>query len=931
MSKQPDRETGSSFIRYSVIIAVITILYVLSARLGLALGFVEKKVTLIWPPAGIALAAILLYGYKVIPGVALGAFIANASTGASALSVLFATLGNSLESLLGAYLLKRVIGFQNGLNRLKDVLGLFLLAAVVSTAISTTIGVTGLCLAGDASWKSFVTIWGGWWIGDAMGILIVTPLLLALFTHRPVLPVKARSAETIVFLVLITVMSYYAFGLQLQKEYTSWILTLIIFPFLILGAFRYNQPVVSIAVSIIAFITIGGVIHGYGPFSRDSLQESFILLLIFMTVLALTIQILSAVVSERRLADEMLLRSEARLEDAQRTAHLGNWDWDILKNELVWSDEIYRIFGLKPKEFGATYEAFLSSVHPEDREFVKRSVNEALYERKPYSIDHRILLPDGTERVVHEQAEVTYDEAGRPVRMVGTVQDITESKRAEDAIKDSEKRLKTIIDSLQIGILIIDAEDHRIVDANPMAVQMFGAPKERIIGEICHKYICPAEKGCCPITDLGETVDRSEKVLIKADGRKVPILKTVNTVVMDGREYMVESFIDITERKQLEAQLFQSQKMEVIGLLTGGIAHDFNNILTAIMGYGNILQMKTDKNDPMRHEIDQILIAAERAAQLTGSLLAFSRKQVINPRPIKINCIVKGIEKMLTRLIGEDIELRTYLSESDLTIMADSVQLEQILINLATNSRDAMPEGGLLVIKTEPAEIDRDFIKRHGYGEAGSYALLTISDTGTGMDREIIDRIFEPFFTTKEVGKGTGLGLSVVYGIIKQHNGFINVYSEKGEGTTFRIYLPLVEEEVETAEKEISRSDFRGTETILLAEDDRAVRELTKNILEESGYQVIEAVDGKDALEKFASNKDRIQFLLLDVIMPQKNGKEVYEEIRKISPDIKVLFTSGYAEDIVQKKGISEKGLNFISKPVSPSDLLRKIRDILSG
>jgi polar amino acid transport system substrate-binding protein len=387
-------------------------------------------------------------------------------------------------------------------------------------------------------------------------------------------------------------------------------------------------------------------------------------------------------------------------------------------------------------------------------------------------------------------------------------------------------------------------------------------------------------------------------------------------------------FTDISDRKKLEAQLLQAQKMEAIGTLAGGIAHDFNNILTAIMGYGSLLKLRLDQDSTAKNYMDDILAASKRAANLTRSLLAFSRKQIIISRPVDLNEIVKRFEKFIIRVIGEDIELREILTEEDLVVMVDSGQIEQVLMNLATNARDAMPGGGILTVKTEHIHVSE------GNEELtitpGEYAVISVSDTGAGMSEETKRRIFEPFFTTKELGKGTGLGMSIVYGIIKQHGGEINVYSEPGKGTTFNIYLRLVGPNVESVLAPQSAAiPARGSETILVAEDDDHVRRLIKTILKEYGYTVIESVDGEDAVAKFIENKDKIQLLLLDVLMPKKNGKEVYNEIRKIRGDIRIIFSSGYTADIIQKKGIIEEGLPFISKPITPQLLLSKVREIL--
>ena len=394
-------------------------------------------------------------------------------------------------------------------------------------------------------------------------------------------------------------------------------------------------------------------------------------------------------------------------------------------------------------------------------------------------------------------------------------------------------------------------------------------------------------------------------------------------------EFLVFSLVNITEKKKLEDQLRQSQKMEAIGQIAGGIAHDFNNILTAIIGYASLLQMKMGEDDPLKVYIEPIITSTERAASLTQGLLAFSRKQISNPAPVNMNELIKKVEKFLKRVIGEDIELQTILADKDITVMADSGQIEQVLMNLATNARDAMPTGGLLTIENGTVEIDDEYIKAHGYGKAGTYALISVTDSGVGMDEKTRGKIFEPFFTTKEVGKGTGLGLSIVYGIVKQHSGYVNCYSEPGKGTTFRIYLPLIQAALNEAKPVEVIGPAGGTETILLAEDEENVRDITRLVLEEYGYKVIEAIDGEDAVNKFMENKDKIVLLLFDVIMPKMSGKEAFDMIRKIRPDIKVLFASGYPADFIHRKKIDEEGLPFVVKPISPTALIKKVREVL--
>src|SRR3989304_4076462 len=383
------------------------------------------------------------------------------------------------------------------------------------------------------------------------------------------------------------------------------------------------------------------------------------------------------------------------------------------------------------------------------------------------------------------------------------------------------------------------------------------------------------------------------------------------------------------EKERLEAQLRHSQKMEALGQLTGGIAHDINNLLTVILGSGHFLHIKL-KDQTLKSHVEQILSTSEKAAYLTKSLLAFSRKQPIDIKIVVINDVITGVEKLLRKLIGEHIKLKVQMPVEDITIKADRGQLEQVFLNLVTNSRDAMPEGGLLSISATVVRLDNDFVRTHSYGTPGDYVLITVSDTGIGMDETTKEKIFEPFFTTKEVGKGTGLGLSIVYGIIAQHNGYIDVYSKPGEGAIFNIYLPIVKQRrLDKKEKEIYSAPSGGTESLLIAEDDAEVRILLKVVLTEHGYSVIEAVDGNDAVAKFMENRDRIKLLILDVVMPEKNGKDVYEEIQQTSPDIKVLFVSGYAQDVIQRRGLIEEERNYLAKPIFPHELLVKVREIL--
>jgi signal transduction histidine kinase/CHASE3 domain sensor protein len=435
----------------------------------------------------------------------------------------------------------------------------------------------------------------------------------------------------------------------------------------------------------------------------------------------------------------------------------------------------------------------------------------------------------------------------------------------------------------------------------------------------------------CPVEESLKSGNPKTGVVTDKNGRiwelrAVPI-KNPDT----GEITVIELARDISERRKLEAQLIQAQKMEAVGQLAGGVAHDFNNILMAIMGYGNLLDIQVRQDEPLKDYIKQILAASEKAATLTRSLLAFSKKQVMSPKPVNLNEICLNIEKLIYRVIGDDIELQTIYHGGDLVVMGDSGQIEQVLLNLVNNARDAMPQGGLLIIETGTAYLDDEFMNIFGGSSPGMHAVLSVTDTGTGMDEATRARIFEPFFTTKEQGKGTGLGLAMVYGIIRQHNGFVHVYSELNRGATFKIYLPLISAKASAPAVTPEAIPLEGSEVILLAEDNHGVRELISTALAGFGYTVISAGDGEEALARFLENRERIDLALLDLIMPKMNGKEVYQKMLELKPSVKTIFMSGYTANLIHHKGILDEGLHFIQKPISLNDLLRKIRAVIES
>lgn len=518
------------------------------------------------------------------------------------------------------------------------------------------------------------------------------------------------------------------------------------------------------------------------------------------------------------------------------------------------------------------------------------------------------------------------------------IRNIAERKNAERSLERSKAFNVSILETVDEGFIVIDP-DYKILSANKAYLSQVKLPLQNVLGKPCYQISHQISRPCreagedCAVRRTFDTGKAHTAVHRHHDTKGGLVIVEIKSYPINDESGNVSSVIEvvnnITEKMNLEAQVCHSQKMEAVGHLAGGVAHDFNNILTAIIGYGSLAKRKMAEDHPARYDLEQILDSADRAANLTRGLLAFSRKQIISPRLVNVNDIIKNIEKLIVRLIGEDIVSKIILTDKEAAVLADSGQIEQILMNLVTNARDAMPEGGSLTIRTEPVVMDDEFIRAHGYGKPGNYALLSVKDSGRGMDQKTKENIFEPFFTTKEVGKGTGLGLSIVYGIVKQHNGYIVCDSEPGKGTTFKIYLPVVRRDHEKTEAAARPPAPGGTETVLVAEDDVVVRRLMREMLTLHGYTVIEAADGEEAIAKFKEHQGRIQLLLLDVLMPGMSGKEVYDEIRNDGCDVKALFTSGYTADIIHKKGILDAGLNFISKPVSPAELLKKVRETL--
>jgi two-component system cell cycle sensor histidine kinase/response regulator CckA len=648
-------------------------------------------------------------------------------------------------------------------------------------------------------------------------------------------------------------------------------------------------------------------------------------------------------VTDRRRAEALLEHKDALLVHTGALAKVGTWDFDVATGRGSWSEEVARIHDLAP-DSDASVQIGLGFFHGEARATMGQAVADAILLGKPYDLELPLVSARGVPKWVRTIG-LPVVEDGRVVRVQGVFQDITERKDAAATLRRSEAQFRQLTENIQEVFWMI-------YPGEPATVLYLSPAYERIWGRSCASGVAG---GLVTALESIHADDRERmRGLFEGFGQDSTFDEEYRIVRPDGEvrrihdrafpvrdaagrlERVVGIAEDVTahheaemRRRELEEQLRQSQKMEAIGRLAGGVAHDFNNMLNVILGHANLGLRRTDRPERLAASLREILSAAQRSRDLTRQLLAFSRRQTIAPRVLDLNVALRDIESLLRRLIGEDVALHFTAGRGLWRVSMDPSQLDQTLTNLAVNARDAMPFGGRLTIETRNVVVDEAYCASHPESRAGDYVMIAVSDTGRGMDRATLERAFEPFFTTKPEGEGTGLGLSTVYGVARQNGGSVNLYSEPGRGTTVRVYLPRCQSSEELHVEPAPGVLRRGSETILLVEDEGALLALTEELLTELGYEVLAAEGPLEALAIAARPDASIDLLLTDVIMPSMNGKELSERVQMLRPGIRVLFTSGYTADAIAHRGVLEAGIDFLEKPFTLDSLAAKIREAL--
>jgi PAS domain S-box-containing protein len=775
--------------------------YLLAGRLGFAASAIHPVVSSAWPPSGIALAALLLGGLRYWPGISLGAFLVNVTVGIAPLAATGIAVGNTLEAVIGAWLLITLAEFRPSLGRLRDVLALVVLG-IAGTPISATIGVTSLSLSGSAAGISAWTAWLAWFAGDALGILVVAPVLLTWAAgERPHFSLR-RSAEAAVLAGVLIAFTAVLFQTPVSYMYA-------IFPVTIWAGLRFGPRGAATASFVVSALAIWYTVDHVGPFATSNAVANLFLLETFIALLAVTTLILAGVIEERRAAESALERSRQ---------------------------------------------------------------------------EHRDIVHHAT-----------------------------------------------------VGVYQTDS-DGKILLANPALADMLGydTPEQLVGGNMADDVYLDRTQWVAPIAQLETPVETGgvEVQWRRSDGSPIWVDLHARSVTNRGvGGAFSEGFVyNITGRKEIERQLGQAQKMEAVGQLASGVAHDFNNLLTVISTCADFVLSDVALPSSHRADLTQMKNATDRGTALTRQLLALGRTQVLRPATINLNDQLTELLPMFKRSFKTSIDMKLETAPDLWTVRADPGQIEQVLLNLALNARDAMPDGGTLTFVTANCVItgDSEELSSDIAMKPGDYVQLKVEDNGVGMDEATRTKIFEPFFTTKSVGKGSGLGLATAYGIVKQSGGYIRVRSTRGKGTEFLIYLPRIKAEPEKAAARRPRRDQSASGNVLVVDDEAGVRHVLQRILTAEGYTVVVAAGGEEALASFKSSNAAVDLLITDIVMPGMGGRQLARECRDLRDTLKVIYISGYASETLLSQQAIESGIEFVEKPFSRDAILDRVARVLS-
>jgi len=844
--------------------------------------------------------------------------------------------GNGFEALAGAWLMHRFVSPRPRLDLVWDTRLFIGVCAVGVPAVMAT--VAALLTVGLRK-ENFALVWGSWWSGNMAGILVAAPVLLAWAGKLRSLFSPGNRVRVVEIVIAFSLSSVAAWFVAFREFHGAGGLKFLVFPFFGWIANRFGTRGVSVFSLILA-----GLIAQQAALQTDGVSvlplspERTLVLQVFVAVASFSGLLLAALWSERRQGEEKLRGLSDRWVLATRAANVGIWDNDLVGNHVVWDESMHRLYGTTPETFEPSYENWQSRIHPEDRAQVHQEVQFANSGKKEYDTEFRVVWPDQSVHYIKAIGQVQRDAAGRAVRILGTNWDISSLKKAEAALRESERRLASFFKGATAGLILV-SRDLRIVQINETLAAIDGLSVEQHLGRTIREVLPQMAPALEPLVQrvlaTGEVmlnVELSGETAHAPGVERHWAVSFFPVADVEGKNEGVGSFVmEITDRKRLEARLRQAQKMEAVGQLAGGIAHDFNNILAAMVLNLDLIRTTGPEDADTRLAVAELAALAQRAARLIRQLLMFGHQSVMQVAPLNLDRIIEDVLKMLTRLLGEHIQVE-YRPHGALPSMdADAGMMEQVLVNLAVNARDAMPNGGRLTIVTTVVDLTPEAVAAYPDRRPGRFISLSVSDTGCGMDQATLRKIFEPFFTTKEIGKGTGLGLATVYGIVKQHQGWIEVQSQPGQGSTFRVLLPAgsaaSKEPAAHARAEAPRG---GTETLLLVEDEPALRRVLAQYLRRLGYEVLEAASGKEALQLWPVHRSRIKLLFTDMIMSEGlTGKELGDLLRNDAPSLKVIISSGYNAEMAAGDTFRKSGIVYLPKPVQTAMLGAIVRACL--